>query len=73
MNAAAIATIWLIALLKTNGEGGTVQLPYDTEADCRAGGEQLEAQFEALPLEGTDQTPIDGHPKVVWDCFTTQR
>lgn len=71
MNAAAIATALLIALLKTNGEGGTVQLPYDTTEACTAAGEQLEAQFEALTLQDSDGNPIDGHPKVVWTCFDT--
>ena len=69
MNAAAIATSLLIALLKTNGEGGTVQLPYDTPEACEAAGERLEAQFEALVLEDRDQNPVEGHPRVVWTCF----
>ena len=71
MNAAAIASALLIALLKTNGEGGTVQLPYDTAEACMAAGEQLEAQFEALILEDSEQNPVDGHPRVVWTCFDT--
>lgn len=71
MNAAAIATSLLIALLKTSGEGGTVQLPYDTTEACEAAGEQLEAQFEALILEDADQNPASGHPRVVWTCFDT--
>lgn len=72
MNAAAIATSLLIALLKTNGEGGTVQLYYDTSEACEAAGERLEAQFEALTLEDGDQNPVEGHPRVVWACFDAQ-
>ncbi len=73
MNASAIATALLIALLKTSGEGGTVQLPYDTTEACEAAGERLEAQFEALTLEDSDQNPVEGHPKVVWTCFEANR
>ena len=69
MNAAAIATALLIALLKTSGEGGTVQLPYDTTEACMAAGERLEAQFEAVPLEDSEQNPVEGHARVVWTCF----
>lgn len=69
MNASAIATALLIALLKTSGEGGTVQLPYDTLEACEAAGERLEAQFEGLILEDRNQQPVDGHPRVVWTCF----
>lgn len=69
MNASAIATALLIALLKTTGEGGTVQLPYETAEACEAAGERLEAQFEALTLEDRDQNPVEGHPRVVWTCF----
>lgn len=69
MNAAAIATTLLIALLKTSGEGGTVQLPYGTLEACEAEGERLEAQFEALILEDRDQNPVDASPRVVWTCF----
>lgn len=69
MNASAIATALLIALLKTNGEGGTVQLPYDTLEACETAGERLEAQFEALALEDRDQNVVEGHPRVVWTCF----
>lgn len=69
MNAAVIATALLIALLKTNGEGGTVQLPFETTDACMNAGEQLESQFEALTLEDSDGNTVDGHPKVVWTCF----
>lgn len=72
MNAAAIATTLLIALLKTNGEGGTVQLPFDTPEACAVAGERLEAQFEGLVLEDRDQNPVDGSPRVVWTCFEAQ-
>ncbi|MFN3575394.1 MAG: hypothetical protein ACK4TJ_00180 [Tabrizicola sp.] len=69
MNGAAIATSILIALLKTSGEGGTIQLPYDTPEACEAAGERLEAQFESLTLEKADQSPAEGSPRVVWTCF----
>jgi len=69
MNAAAIATAILIALLKTSGEGGTVQLPYDTAEACMAAGARLEAQFEAVTLEDGNQNPVEGHARVVWTCF----
>lgn len=59
----------LIALLKTSGEGGTVQIPYPSEAACQSAGERLEAQFEALALEDGAQNPVAGHPRVVWTCF----
>lgn len=72
MNAAAIATSILIALLKTSGEGGTIALHYDTAEACEAAGERLEAQFEALVLEDRDQNPVEGHPRVVWTCFDPQ-
>lgn len=59
----------LIALLKTSGEGGTVQIAYPDEAACLAGGQRLEAQFEAVPLEKADGSPADGSARVVWTCF----
>lgn len=59
----------LIALLKTTGEGGTVQIPYPTADACMQAGAQLEAQFEALTLETSDGAPAKGHPRVVWTCF----
>lgn len=63
------SVIILIALLKTTGEGGTVQLPYATPEACEAAGQKLEAQFEAVPLEHADGTPDEGHARVVWTCF----
>lgn len=59
----------LIALLKTSGEGGTVQIPYQSAETCQEAGERLEAQFEALALEDGDQNPVAGHPRAVWTCF----
>lgn len=59
----------LIALLKTSGEGGTVQIPYESAAACQAAGARLEAQFEALVLEDGAQNPVAGHPRAVWTCF----
>ena len=59
----------LIALLKTSGEGGTVQIPYATAETCEAAGARLEAQFEAVPLQKSDGTPAEGHARVVWTCF----
>ena len=72
MNAAAIATTLLIALLKTSGEGGTVQIPYETHDACDAAGEQLEVQFEGLTLEDGDQATVEGNPRVLWTCFDTE-
>lgn len=72
MNAAAIATSILIALLKTSGEGGTIQLPYDTAEACQAAGERLELQFEGLTLEKADQSPAENTARVVWTCFDPQ-
>lgn len=69
MNAAGLLTVLLIALLKTNGEGGTFEHPYHDAQECTAAGERLEAQFEALTLEDSDGNEIEGHPKVVWTCF----
>ena len=69
MNAAAIATFLLIAMFRTNGEGGTETIPYETAEACEAAGPRLEAQFEALSLQDSEQNPVDGHPKVVWTCF----
>lgn len=59
----------LIALLKTSGEGGTVQIPYPTTEACMEAGARLEAQFESIPLEKADQTPAEGSARVVWTCF----
>lgn len=69
MNAAAIATTILIALLKTSGEGGTIQLPYATPEACAEAGERLELQFEGLILEKADQSPATNRARVVWTCF----
>lgn len=59
----------LIALLKTSGEGGTVQIGYADAATCEAAGQRLEAQFEAVPMEHADGSPAKGSPRVVWTCF----
>ena len=72
MNAAAIATTLLVALLKTTGEGGTVAIPYDTPEACETAGQRVELQFEGLTLEDRDQTPVQGHPRVVWTCFPVE-
>lgn len=62
------SAVILIALLKTAGEGGTVQLPYADLATCEAAGATLQAQFEALPHHGTI---AEGGPKVLYTCFET--
>lgn len=60
----------LIALLKTSGEGGTVQLAYPDMDSCMAGGAQLQAQFEALPHRPRlDGTVAKGGPTVLFTCF----
>lgn len=60
----------LIALLKTSGEGGTVQIAYPTEAACIMAGQQLAAQFTALTLPPNgDGSANPGHPKAIWTCF----
>lgn len=70
MNASAIATALLIAMLRTSGEGAAVQIEYPDMAQCEAGGATLDAQFEALALPPhSDGTPRDGHPTVLWTCF----
>jgi hypothetical protein len=63
------ATYLLLALIKTSGEGGMINIPYETEAACLAAGERLEAEFEALPLEHEDGSIAKGHPRVIWMCF----
>jgi hypothetical protein len=60
----------LIALLKTSGEGGTVQIPYPDLDSCMAGGRALQEQFEALPHRPLlDGTLPEGGPKVIFTCL----
>jgi hypothetical protein len=60
----------LIALLKTAGEGGTVQIAYPDYDSCMAGGRALQEQFEALPHRPSlDGSVADGGPKVLFTCF----
>jgi hypothetical protein len=60
----------LIALLKTSGEGGTVQIAYPDLDSCMAGGRALQEQFEALPLR-PDNTgvPKEGNAEVLFTCL----
>ena len=62
-------TFLLIALLKTDGEGGTVMIEYPTEASCIEAGNALEAKFEAISLFKADGTPVSAHPAVIHTCF----
>jgi len=71
MNAAAIAAALLIALLKTSGADRTIILDYPDTAACGAAGMRLEAQVQALVLEGREQSSVDASPRVVWTCFDT--
>jgi hypothetical protein len=57
----------LIALLKTPGEGGTVQLEFDTLYQCWDFGAQLEQQFEAIE----SPTTPGAFPVVMWTCVAT--
>jgi hypothetical protein len=66
------SAVILIALLKTSGEGGTVQLPYADLASCEAAGATLQAQFEALPHRPLlDGSVPEGGPKVIYTCLET--
>lgn len=61
---------FLIALMKTNGEGGTVQIAYADLAACEAAGAQLQHQFEALPFRPDSDGAIEiGHPEVLYTCL----
>jgi hypothetical protein len=46
-----------------------LKLSPDTLAACEEAGQRLEAQFEALPLQNSDGTLSEVHPKSVWTCF----
>ena len=58
----------LIALLKTPGEGGTVQIEYQSLTSCEAAGEMLAEQFEATASWTTDAGEI-ARPKALWTCL----
>lgn len=47
----------LIALVKTPGEGGTIQMTYPTLADCEVAGFNLRKSFET-----------DSRVTVIWRC-----
>lgn len=65
-----LLSVTLIALIKTAGEGGTVQLPYANMANGEAAGATLQAQFEALPLRPKrDGTVPAGSPQVLYTCL----
>lgn len=51
----------LVALIKTPGEGGTLDMVFATSEGCRAAGAALEVQFEAIP----HTVP----PTVLWTCL----
>lgn len=60
------AAFLLIALIKTPGEGGTVQQEFDTLAECQAVGARIEADFTAMDA-GNGVSP-----KVLWTCIEPQ-
>jgi len=62
----------LIALLKTPGEGGVVQLPFPTEAACQAGGSQLTEKFAKAHSWEDDHGKV-AHPTVIFVCLETPK
>lgn len=63
MNAFALTTALLVALIKTPGEGGAVTHPYADTAACEDAGAELQAELQAIDA-GNGVSP-----KVIWACI----